>query len=67
MTNILYGENESVSRSFQSGAALGFAGAFTKSFIPAVNKKWLQSDMSRKAAEYGFYRNVGNNKFLQNF
>ena len=66
MTNILYGENESLSKSFQSGGALGFAGAFTKSFVPAVNKAWLKSKYSRKAAEYGFYRNVANNKFLQN-
>ena len=67
MTNILYGENESLSKSFQSGAALGFAGAFTKSFVPAVNKKWLESKYSRKAAEYGFYRGAANNKFLQKF
>ena len=67
MTNILYGENESLSKSFQSGAALGFAGAFTKSFVPAVNKAWLKSKSSRKAVEYGFYRNVANNKFLQKF
>ena len=67
MTNVLYGENESVSQSFGSGASLGFAGAFTKKLIPKINKYWLSSESSKKAANYGLYRGMASNKTLQNF
>jgi len=65
LSNIVRGENESISDSFLGGASLGAAGLITKRIIPKINKYWLTHETSRKAAEYGLYRNTANNKFLQ--